>query len=148
MLEKVVPPLSEERMREAIEYDARQQAAIREMSIIVDAVSRMPHRERDFTWWQELRHHLYKKHRIDSFARIPIPGASPTEDLSDYSDVTDRMVDVLRCLASGLTIRQISRELGVSENTAKTHVHRIHKRFSATTSAQAVAIALRVGLIE
>jgi DNA-binding NarL/FixJ family response regulator len=146
-------PEKQERLRAAIAYNARQQAAIQEMSIIVEAVSRMPQRERDFSWWQELRHHLYKKYRIDSFKRRTLPGrALPIKKEKDrvdgYEDVSDRMIDVLRLLADGLTVRQIARELGVSDNTAKTHVHRIHKRFAARSSAQAVAIALRVGLIE
>ena len=59
------------------------------------------------------------------------------------SDVhlTDRQKDVLECLARGLPIKRICRELNLSEGTVKTHVSAIYRAFGATNRTEALIAA-------
>ena len=62
--------------------------------------------------------------------------------------LSKRELDVIRPLAEGRTNKQIAEELGISPETVKTHVDRICKRLGATDRTDAVARALRAGIIE
>ena len=46
-----------------------------------------------------------------------------------------------RLLASDLTLREIGRELFLSRNTVRTHVHSIYRKLGVTSRAEAVAAA-------
>lgn len=61
--------------------------------------------------------------------------------------VSGRELDVLRCLARGLTTTQIASELYISENTVKTHIRHILEKMEVNNRAEAVAKALQAGLI-
>ncbi len=61
--------------------------------------------------------------------------------------LTDRERDVLKLLAEGLPHEEIGRRLGISGETVRTHVQKACDRLGATTRTQAVATALRQGLI-
>jgi DNA-binding NarL/FixJ family response regulator len=50
-------------------------------------------------------------------------------------------------LAEGLSNRSIARRLGVTEHTAKFHVNAILGKLRARSRADAVARALRLGLV-
>jgi DNA-binding NarL/FixJ family response regulator len=56
--------------------------------------------------------------------------------------------DVLMLLSKGLGNREIAQELGLSIETVKTHAERLYKRLGVTTRTDAVAKALRAGLID
>lgn len=58
-----------------------------------------------------------------------------------------RRIEVLKLLASGATTRSIARKLQLSERTVKTLVHDIQLSLGTSTRAQAVAEAVRLGLI-
>lgn len=58
-----------------------------------------------------------------------------------------RQAEILRLLAEGLSNKEIGMRLGVTERTAKFHVHAIFNRLGADNRAQAVALAGRLGLI-
>jgi len=58
-----------------------------------------------------------------------------------------RRIEVLKLLATGSTTRAIARNLELSERTVKTLVHDIQLSLGTTTRAQAVAEAVRLGLI-
>jgi len=60
---------------------------------------------------------------------------------------TRRELEVLQLLAQGLTNRQMAERLGVSEHTVKFHVTALLGKFDARTRAEAVARAIRVGLL-
>ncbi|TMD06335.1 MAG: response regulator transcription factor [Chloroflexi bacterium] len=60
---------------------------------------------------------------------------------------TRRELDVLQLLAQGLTNRQMAERLGVSEHTVKFHVTALLGKFDARTRAEAVARAIRLGLL-
>jgi DNA-binding NarL/FixJ family response regulator len=58
-----------------------------------------------------------------------------------------REIEVLSCLARGLTTAQISSELFISENTVKTHVRHILEKLEASNRVEATRKAVQMGLI-
>lgn len=61
--------------------------------------------------------------------------------------LTDREVQILRLLASGLSQEKISRELFISSKTVATHIQRILTKLGVHSRTQAVALAYRSGLV-
>jgi DNA-binding NarL/FixJ family response regulator len=61
--------------------------------------------------------------------------------------LTQRELDVLGLLAEGLQHEEIGRRLGISSETVRTHLRKACDRLGAATRTQAVATALRLGLI-
>ena len=72
-----------------------------------------------------------------------------TESLSRRDDqvLDPRRIEVLKLLATGANTRAIARKLQLSERTVKTLVHDIQLTLGTSTRAQAVADAVRLGLI-
>jgi DNA-binding NarL/FixJ family response regulator len=66
---------------------------------------------------------------------------------SPKGTLTQRELDVLTLLAEGLPHEEIGRRLGISSETVRTHVRKASGRLEASTRTQAVATALRLGLI-
>lgn len=61
--------------------------------------------------------------------------------------LTPREVEVLRLIAEGLANKEISRVLGISEQTAKSHVHEILGKLGMLSRTQAAVYAARIGLV-
>jgi DNA-binding NarL/FixJ family response regulator len=61
--------------------------------------------------------------------------------------LSKREMDVLKCLARGMTSSQIATELFISENTVKTHVRHILEKLEASNRAEAVSRAIQLGII-
>ncbi len=61
--------------------------------------------------------------------------------------LSEREVDVLRCLARGQTTAQISEALFISENTVKTHIRHILEKMEVNNRAEAVAKASQMNLL-
>jgi DNA-binding NarL/FixJ family response regulator len=61
--------------------------------------------------------------------------------------LTTRERQVLRMLADGLAHEEIANQLGIGSETVRTHVRKASSRLGASTRTQAVATALRLGLI-
>ena len=61
--------------------------------------------------------------------------------------LTQREREVLRLLADGLANEEIGKTLHISPETVRTHVRKASSRLGASTRTQAVATALRLGLI-
>ena len=55
---------------------------------------------------------------------------------------------VLRCLAAGLSRREIGAQLYISLNTIKTHTRELYRKLGATSRADAVARAEALGLLD
>jgi DNA-binding NarL/FixJ family response regulator len=64
------------------------------------------------------------------------------------SGLSSRELEVLECLAQGMTTSQVSARLFISENTVKTHVRHILDKLEATNRAEAVRKATQMGLIK
>jgi DNA-binding NarL/FixJ family response regulator len=75
--------------------------------------------------------------RLASRLRAP---AGPT--------LTDREVQVVQCVARGLSNAEVGRELHIGEATVKTHLLRAFEKLGVTDRTAAVTAAWRAGLIE
>ena len=80
--------------------------------------------------------------------RVPAElAAQLAEHLSDES-LTEREVEVLRHVAGGNRNRDIAEQLFISEETVKVHVKHVMEKLGANDRTQAVAIAVRRGIIQ
>lgn len=70
------------------------------------------------------------------------PTSGPTEAL------TVREIEVLQLLANGTTIAQIAAELFLSQNTIRNHVQNITRKLNAHSRSEAVAAAIRTGIVQ
>ena len=61
--------------------------------------------------------------------------------------LTPREIEVLDMLGSGLGNKAIAKHLNISEHTVKFHVSSIFQKLSVSKRTEAVAVALRLGLI-
>ena len=62
--------------------------------------------------------------------------------------LTMRELEVLRALAQGLPAAEIAEHLGTRKGTVRTHIQNILRKLGAHSSLEAVAIALRHGIVE
>jgi DNA-binding NarL/FixJ family response regulator len=69
-----------------------------------------------------------------------------TSDLK--SPLTSREEDILKCLAQGMTTKQVAEALIISDNTVKTHVRNLLEKLGASNRAEAVSMAVQMGLIK
>jgi two-component system nitrate/nitrite response regulator NarL len=70
------------------------------------------------------------------------------ERTSEALDLTERQLQVLQASARGRTIEQTARELGLAPTTVRSHRRHILETLEAVSTAQAVAIAFRKGLLK
>jgi len=70
------------------------------------------------------------------------------EDLSAYSDLSPRELEVFQLLAAGKSNAEIAAELFVGETTVKTHVTRILTKLGVRDRVQAVVLAYESGLVK
>ena len=61
--------------------------------------------------------------------------------------LTPRELEVLHHLSHGATTKQVARDLGISRHTVNTLLERVFDKLEVNDRAQAVAIALRRGLV-
>lgn len=61
--------------------------------------------------------------------------------------LSEREVEVLKCLARGQTTAQIANGLFISENTVKTHIRHILEKMEVNNRAEAVARAAQMDLL-
>lgn len=80
--------------------------------------------------------------------RIPAEVAAHLVDYFGDDALTEREIDVLRHLAGGNRNRDIAEQLFISEETVKVHVKHIMEKLGASDRTQAVAIAVRRGIIQ
>jgi DNA-binding CsgD family transcriptional regulator/tetratricopeptide (TPR) repeat protein len=86
---------------------------------------------------------LAARARIELAPAVAEPGsAAPSE--ADRLGLTERELEVLRMLGSGLTNRQIAEELYISPKTASVHVSNILRKLDVANRIQAAAVAQRL----
>lgn len=73
----------------------------------------------------------------------PKAAAAPVVPLG----LSDREREVLQDLARGLVCKQIADERGISIHTVRTYLRRIYEKLRVDTIAEAVAVAIRSGLV-
>jgi DNA-binding NarL/FixJ family response regulator len=82
---------------------------------------------------------------IEQYVRRPPPGARSTAELAA---LTERELEVLRCLGRGQTNTEIAAELYLSQATIRTHVSHILAKLNLRDRVQAVVLAYETGLIQ
>ena len=79
--------------------------------------------------------------------RIPGEVAAHLAEYFDDDGLTEREVSVLRYIASGNRNQDIAERLFIAEETVKVHIKHIKDKLGASNRTQAVAIAVRRGII-
>ena len=79
---------------------------------------------------------------IDTSPPEPEPTEMPVEVLSD------REIDVLKLIATGMSNASIAKALSISVPTVKTHVQHILRKLNVSDRTQAALWAVREGLVE
>lgn len=77
--------------------------------------------------------------------RVTLPTFDPTPDPRPL--LTPRELDILGCLAEGLSNKAAARCLGISAHTVKFHLEAVFTKLGANSRTDAVARGLRGGLI-
>ncbi|MGB7981176.1 MAG: response regulator transcription factor [Candidatus Nanopelagicales bacterium] len=91
--------------------------------------------------------------RGQDWVAAPLAGTLRAELLAESTGsgalaVSPRELDVLRGLATGATNAEIGLRLGISANTVRNHVHSLMRKLEAANRTDAVATALRRGLVQ
>jgi RNA polymerase sigma factor (sigma-70 family) len=71
-----------------------------------------------------------------------------SEARSALVQLTERELEVLKLMATGLTNSELAADLSVSESTVKTHVARILDKLEVRDRVQAVILAFESGLVD
>jgi DNA-binding NarL/FixJ family response regulator len=82
-----------------------------------------------------------------AYVDAPFVAQALTAGTNGTPGLTPREIDVLRLLADGLSHEQVGRRLQISAETARTHLRKSCGRLGAATRTEAVARAIRLGLI-
>ena len=80
--------------------------------------------------------------------RIPQEVANQLAEHLGEETLTEREIEVLRRVAGGNRNRDIAGQLFISEETVKVHIKHIMEKLYASDRTQAVAIAVRRGIIQ
>ena len=75
---------------------------------------------------------------------VPAPGGG----IGIRGRLTDRELQILHGMSDGQSNMEIGRELGMSQDTVKSHAHRMFPKLGARDRAHAVMVALRNGLLD
>jgi DNA-binding NarL/FixJ family response regulator len=65
-----------------------------------------------------------------------------------YGGLTEREIQILKLLASGMPNKQIAFKLQISEKTVRNHVSNMYEKLNIYDRSQAVLYAVRKGLVE
>jgi len=87
---------------------------------------------------------LTVREAADAVATLHTRAPLPTQS---HPILTGREAEILGLLAEGLGNKTIAARLGISEHTVKTHVTSVFAKLGVSTRAEAVANAIRLGLI-
>jgi DNA-binding NarL/FixJ family response regulator len=80
--------------------------------------------------------------------RVPPEVATQLAEKMGSESLTGRELDVLRQVSGGNRNRDIAEHLGISEETVKVHLKHIMDKLGAKDRTQAIAIAVRRGIIQ
>lgn len=78
---------------------------------------------------------------------VPRDAARPRPGEQRVPSLTPREQEILGMLAEGLPNKLIASRLGISDHTVKTHLEAVFDKLGASTRAEAVARAVRAGLL-
>jgi DNA-binding CsgD family transcriptional regulator len=69
------------------------------------------------------------------------------QQLEDFVTLSDREVEVLKCIANGLSSKQCAQQLGIAPRTVERHVENLRNKLHARNKPHLVAKALAAGHI-
>jgi DNA-binding CsgD family transcriptional regulator len=69
-----------------------------------------------------------------------------TKAVNTY-DLTSRETEVLGLLSDGLSYKMIAAKLAISYFTVNAHIRKIYEKLHVNSSAEAVSLALRSGIV-
>ena len=97
-----------------------------------------------------VRKELLETIRVVHAGKRRIPPEVATEIAEHVADdsLTERELEVLRCVAAGKSNKVIAAELDISEGTVKTHMKSILPKLDARDRTHAVMIALKRGIFD
>jgi len=75
-------------------------------------------------------------------------GRAPGGGAAGPAGLTEREHEALRCIARGLSNREIAAELGIAENTVKNHVRGVLEKLGVKSRTEAALYAVREGLAD
>jgi two-component system NarL family response regulator len=78
---------------------------------------------------------------------LPVPVAQRLADRTLQPELTARELDVLRLIAKGMRNKEIAARLGIGEETTQGHVKNILLKFGLHDRTEAVAVAVRRGIV-
>ncbi len=76
-----------------------------------------------------------------------VTGIAGGAERQPEQDLTDREMEVLRCIARGRSNKEIGVDLGISEKTVKSHVGKILDKLSLADRTQAALYAVKRGIV-
>jgi DNA-binding NarL/FixJ family response regulator len=65
-----------------------------------------------------------------------------------HHTLSGREIEVLSHLANGMSYKAIADECGVTMDTVRKHLQSVYRKLGVQNNAAAVAVALRLGIIE
>jgi len=84
----------------------------------------------------------------DELIKILVDLVIDKHEIPTQSLISERELQVLRCIQQGYSNSQISKEIFLSENTIKTHIKHIFKKLSVNTRKDAVEKGILWGILE
>src|SRR5512138_2239704 len=63
-------------------------------------------------------------------------------------DLSERELEILRLVATGVSNKEIALALNISPNTVKVHLRNVFTKIGAVSRTEATLIAIRMGLVE
>jgi response regulator RpfG family c-di-GMP phosphodiesterase/DNA-binding CsgD family transcriptional regulator len=86
---------------------------------------------------------------IEALIACVMPGSPPRPVAAAQGDaaLSQRELEVLRCISQGDNTKEVARALGISPSTVRTHVERVFQKLGCTTRAAATLKAATRGLI-
>jgi DNA-binding NarL/FixJ family response regulator len=73
--------------------------------------------------------------------------AVPHPRRPDDKPLTGRELEILGLVVEGLSSHRVGRVLGISEKTVKNHLTAVYAKLAVTCRAEAIACAIRRGLV-
>jgi len=95
---------------------------------------------------QVLEGEIYQAERA-KMTEVNCPDNNLNGNSAEHFGISERQFSVLQLINSGLSNKEIARELDISESTVKSHVSRLIDSLAAHNRTACVTEALRLGLL-
>ncbi len=79
---------------------------------------------------------------------VPAEVAVALAEHMGTEDLSPREVEILRHIAAGLSNKEIANELGISDETVKTHLKSVFSKLNVSDRSHAIAIAIERGILQ